>query len=67
MVNGASVQQTQRFKESLILQSLRSDRRRAQTVKEKKRLKCMIQAKHKQELQTWKTLQINELLLLNSF
>ena len=58
----ACMKQKQRFRESPILQSLRSDRRRAQTVEERKRLTFMIQTKHKQELQTWKSLKMNELL-----
>ena len=44
-----------------MLQSLRSDRRRARTVEERKPLTFMIQTKHKQELQIWKTLKVNEL------
>ena len=36
--------------------------RMAQSVEERKRLTFMIQTKHKQELQTWKTSKINELL-----
>ena len=61
-IGGTCVKQKQRFRESPILQSLRSDRRRAQTVEERKRLTFMIQTKHKQELQTWKSLKMNELL-----
>ena len=61
-VGGACMKQKQRFRESRILQSLRSDRRMAQTVEERKQLTFMIQTKHKQELQTWKTSKINELL-----
>ena len=61
-VGGACMKQEQRFRESTILQSLRSDRRMAQSVEERKRLTFMIQTKHKQELQTWKTSKINELL-----
>ena len=61
-IGGACVKQKQRFRESPILQSLRSDRRKAQTVEERKRLTFMIQTKHKQELQTWKSLKMNELL-----
>ena len=56
------MKQKQRFRESRILQSLRCDRRMAQTVEERKQLTFMIQTKHKQELQTWKTSKINELL-----
>ena len=61
-VGGACMKQKQRFRESTILQSLRSDRRMAQSVEERKRLTFMIQTKHKQELQTWKTSKINKLL-----
>ena len=55
-VGGACMKQKQRFRESTILQSLRSDRRMAE---ERKRLTFMIQTKHKQELQTRKTSKIN--------
>ena len=61
-LGGACMKQKQRFRESTILQSLRSDRRMAQSVEERKRLTFMIQTKHKQELQTWKTSKINEVL-----
>ena len=61
-VGGPCMKQEQRFRESTILQSLRSDRRMAQSVEERKRLTFMIQTKHKQELQTWKNSKINELL-----
>ena len=60
------MKQEQCFRESPMLQSLRSDRRRARTVEERKPLTFMIQTKHKQELQTWKTLKVNELLSLKS-
>ena len=61
-VGGACMKQKQRFRESAILQSLRSDRRMAETVGERNLLTFMNQAKDKQELQTWKTSKINELL-----
>ena len=66
-MSGACVKQKQRFRESPILQSLRSDRRRAQTVEERKPLTFMIQTKHKQELQTCNTLKMNELLSQKRF
>ena len=61
-VGGACMKQRQRFRESAILQSLRSDRRMAETLGERKQLTFMNQTKHKQELQTWKIAKINELL-----
>ena len=54
-IGGACMKERYRFKEAPILHSLRSDRRRARTVEERKRLRFMIETKHKQELRIEKT------------